>query len=52
MGNTIQDEVNEVNEVELPPSDNRSNLCKTPNSVIKYKPLQFRKRMFHREIKK
>ena len=29
----------EVNEVEPPPSDNRSNLCRTPNSVIKYSPL-------------
>ena len=39
MGNNIQDEINEVNEVEVPPSDNRSNLSKTPNSVLKYRPL-------------
>ncbi|KAM3143282.1 hypothetical protein pb186bvf_004614 [Paramecium bursaria] len=47
----LENNIDEVNEAEPPPSDNRSNLCRTPNSVIKYSPLKFNKRIFQRVMK-
>ncbi|KAM3138958.1 hypothetical protein pb186bvf_008971 [Paramecium bursaria] len=52
ISKTPEINIDEVNEAESSPIDNRSHFSRTPNSVLKLSPSQSNKRIFYRAMKK